>query len=82
MMETGVGGVGTDPQVIIQFSTDGGRTYGTEMRGDVGQVGDFTTPVEWSGINESGDSIIARIVTSGAFYFSIHSASAEIEVGM
>lgn len=82
LMETGVGGVGTNPQIMVQFSTDGGRTFGTEIRGDVGEVGDYETPVEWFGLNEVGDSIIIRVVTSGAFYFSIHSAVAEIEVGM
>lgn len=82
IMETGVGGVGTTPQVMMSVSADGGRTFSTEMTGDVGVVGDYTTPVEWSGINESGDSLIVRIRTSGAFYFSIHSAAAELEVSM
>jgi hypothetical protein len=82
LMETGVGEVGTAPQIMVQISTDGGRTFGTEVRGDVGEVGDYTTPVDWMGLNESGDPIIVRVVTTGAFYFSIHSAVAELEVGM
>jgi hypothetical protein len=82
LMETGVGEADTDPQIMVQFSTDGGRTFGTEIRGDVGEVGDFMTPVEWFGLNETGDSIIIRLVTSGAFYCSVHSAVAEVEIGM
>lgn len=43
-METGVGlqaGQGSDPQVMIQYSHDGGRTYGIERWFGLGKVGQY-----------------------------------------
>jgi hypothetical protein len=41
--ESGVGttGQGADPQVMLQFSEDGGRTWSNEIRRPLGQRGDF-----------------------------------------
>jgi hypothetical protein len=47
-METGVGlavGQGVDPQVMIQISRDGGRTFGAEIWHDLGAVGKYKTRV-------------------------------------
>jgi hypothetical protein len=82
VMETGVGGVGDDPQIMIQFSTDGGRTFGTEIRGHLGVQGDFLRSVEFFGLNVTGRTVVIRIVATGEFYYSIHAASAEVEVGI
>lgn len=85
IMETGIGvvsGQGADPKIMLSFSTDGGRTYSTEQWGDVGSLGDYLTEVVWDGINAAGKSIDIRLSTSDPVYFSVHSAGAEIEVGI
>jgi hypothetical protein len=47
-METGVGlavGQGVDPQVMIQISRDGGRTFGAEIWHTLGAVGAYKTRI-------------------------------------
>lgn len=46
--ETGVGlavGQGIDPQVMLQVSRDGGRTFGAEMWFSLGKVGEYTARI-------------------------------------
>jgi len=46
--ETGVGNVAVaDPQVIMQYSRDGGRTYSNEMWRSMGRVGEYQTRAVW-----------------------------------
>lgn len=51
-MEVGVGtedtGQGYDPQVILQFSDDGGRTWSNERTGAIGKLGEYRTRVRWN----------------------------------
>ncbi len=50
-LEAGIGlntGQGSDPQIMVQASTDGGKTYGKETWIDIGRLGEFNTDVEWS----------------------------------
>ena len=82
VMETGIGGVATNPQVMISISCDGGRTWGTEMRGDIGVQGEYLIPVEFAGINEQGEVIMIRLSCSGAYHYSFHSAAVDVEIGM
>jgi hypothetical protein len=49
-METGVGletGQGTDPQVMLRVSRDGGRTWGNERWRSCGKVGEYKKRVLW-----------------------------------
>jgi hypothetical protein len=49
-METGVGlqtGQGSDPQVMLQISRDGGRTWGAEIWRSFGAVGNYTARAVW-----------------------------------
>jgi len=81
IMETGVGlvsGQGDEPEVMLRFSDDGGRTFGTEMRGTVGQLGQFLWKVEWFALGRF-DSRILAISTSDPVHICIYSAVAEVE---
>ncbi len=40
-------GQGTDPQVMLKLSRDGGRTFDVEMTRDIGTVGEFADLVIW-----------------------------------
>ena len=84
IMEVGIGltsGQGIDPEIMLQTSDDGGRTFSTEMRATVGRLGEFQWKVEWFVLGGFYDRII-RLSTSDAVRWSIYSASADIEVGI
>jgi len=80
LMETGVG---TDsiPYVVLQVSDDGGRTFSNEMWSSAGKAGEFIWKVEWLGLGSFYNRIL-RVKTSGNFFWSIHSAAADISVGL
>jgi hypothetical protein len=82
IMETGTGllsGQGFDPKIMLSFSDDGGKTFSTEMWGQIGQMGQGIFKVEWSVLGSFFSRII-RVQTSDPVFYSIHSASADIEV--
>lgn len=84
ILETGVGltsGQGSDPVIMLSFSDDGGMTFSTEMWGTVGQIGQYQWKVEWFCLG-SFESRIVRVKTSDPVHYSIHSAGADIEVGI
>lgn len=62
-MEVGVGlvsGQGSDPQVMLQVSRDGGNSWGHEMWRSFGKIGQYKRRVEWR-----------RLGTSDQFTFKI-----------
>lgn len=84
IMETGVGlvsGQGSDPVVMLSFSDDGGRTFCTETWGTVGQLGAYLWKVEWFALGSFMSRII-RIATTDPVKVSIHSAAADVEIGI
>lgn len=51
VLETGLGlqsGLGSDPQVMARFSSDGGKTFGYERWAGSGRVGQYTRRVFWN----------------------------------
>lgn len=49
-LETGVGlvtGQGSDPQISLRISRDGGKTWGSERWRSAGAMGEYTTRVRW-----------------------------------
>jgi hypothetical protein len=51
LLEVGLGvpaGVGSDPQVMLRASGDGGQTYGTERRASAGPQGQYKRRVFWT----------------------------------
>lgn len=56
IMEVGVGlEDGSDPQAVLEWSDDAGRTYGSQMQRSVGKVGQYAGRVQW---NRLGSSIV------------------------
>ena len=52
-MESGVGavtGTGNDPQAMLQFSDDGGKTWSSETwaKTNIGAIGEYLTRVQWN----------------------------------
>lgn len=57
-MESGVGlqlGQGTDPQVMLQISRDGGHTWGNEMWASFGEVGQYNKRANWHRLGRARD---------------------------
>lgn len=76
-METGVGlqfGQGTDPQVILQYSKDNGRTWYPERWVSLGVVGAYLTRVIWRRFGSTRDAAfkirmtdpVKFVITEGA----------------
>lgn len=75
--ETGVGlatGQGSNPQVMLQISTDGGNSYGSERWKTLGAIGEFKSRAEWFRIGKADDFVfkfrvtdpVKRVVTGAA----------------
>lgn len=64
--EPGVGlqtGQGTDPQVMLQVSKDGGKTFGNEMWRSIGKVGKYKYRATWTRLGSAYDWIFKFRVT-------------------
>jgi hypothetical protein len=60
VFEQGVGlstGQGSDPQVMLQFSDDGGRTWSTEKWRGLGRIGEFKRRACWNRLGQARDRI-------------------------
>jgi hypothetical protein len=65
-LEVGLGtvtGQGEDPQVMLQVSKDGGRTWGSEQWRSAGKIGEYSRRARWNRTG-SGRRWLPRIVTS------------------
>ena len=50
-LETGLGNAaapGDDPQVMLRYSDDGGKTWGNEIMAAAGKLGEYSTRVRWT----------------------------------
>mgnify|MGYP000654553980 CR=1 FL=1 len=69
-MEVGVGtqsGQGSDPQIMMKYSDDGGRTYSNELWTKLGKVGEYRTRVKWNRLGMSRDRVYQVMVTDPVF---------------
>lgn len=80
-METGVGlqvGQGTDPQIMLQYSKDNGRTWSAERWTSSGLIGDYIRRVSWRRFGSTRDATfrirmtdpVKFVVTEGAIKVS------------
>lgn len=84
VIETGVGvatGQGSDPQLMVRFTDDGGRTFSAEQWVPVGAGGEYRTLVE---LFEQGRAVsrIYELAYSEPTRFSLIDAHAEISLGL
>jgi len=66
LMQTGIGNAndpGSDPQILLQVSRDGGRTFGSERTASAGAIGTDLTRVKWER-NGSARDWAAQVVCS------------------
>jgi len=80
-MEVGVGltsGQGSNPQVMLQISNDGGRTWGSEKWKSAGRIGEYKTRVKWNRLGTSRDRVF-RIRMSDPVKWVILGGYLEVE---
>jgi len=83
MIDTGVGllsGQGSDPQVMLRVSTDGGKTWGFESQQSVGALGNYETEVFWTSLGY-GRSGIFEVTMSDPVKFAIVGAFLNSTIG-
>lgn len=79
-METGVGldsGQGSDPEIMITPSYDGGRTFGQQVFVKTGEGGEFNTKVEWHKMKVF-DRLVVELSYSDPTPFALYGASIDI----
>lgn len=65
-METGIGlndGQGADPQIMLQISRDGGRTWGNEKWMSMGKIGQYFRRVIWRRLGLARDFVFQFTMT-------------------
>lgn len=65
-MESGKGlttGQGSDPQVILQVSDDGGHKWSQEQKASAGKIGEFKRRVKWNRLGQSRDRVFRVTIT-------------------
>lgn len=65
-VEPGVGldtGQGSDPQLMLRVSKDGGFTWGNEMWRDIGKAGTYSRRVKWDMLGTARDWVLEFKVT-------------------
>jgi hypothetical protein len=83
MMDTGVGiatGQGSDPQLMLRTSLNGGKTWSDELWKSVGAIGSYLTEVHWGQLGQSR-SFIMELTYSEPTKFNIVGAFINLEEG-
>jgi len=81
-MEVGQGllsGQGSDPQVMLTYSNDGGNTWSNEYFKSAGKLGEYKTRVRWTRLGQARDRVF-RVRVSDPVKWVINSAHADITV--
>jgi hypothetical protein len=81
-MKAGVGlvsGQGSDPQVMLQYSKDGGNTWSAERWRSIGKIGEFGQRAVWNRFGTMTD-FRARLVVTDPIEAAVISAYADVEV--
>ncbi len=71
---------GTDPQVVMRFSDDGGHTWSTERWAAMGKIGEYRKRARWSRLGMSRDRIY-EISTSEPVKVIFIGAELDVEEG-
>lgn len=82
-METGAGlesGQGSNPVAMLQFSDDGGNTWGNHKNGTIGKIGNYWTRVIWWQLGAFRERIL-KIVIADPIRVVIHRCISEMDNG-
>lgn len=82
-METGLGlavGQGSDPQIMLSLSRDGGHSFGTERWTSAGKTGQYRHRARWRRCGRARD-LVLKVRISDPVEVNLIRASADIELG-
>ena len=69
-LDTGLGisgtGQGSNPQVMMRMSDDGGKTWGTERMRTAGKIGEYQTRVRWDRLGRARRRVFEVVMTDPA----------------
>lgn len=74
-----VTGQGSDPQLMLDFSDDGGRTWSNELWRSAGEIGEYGIRARWHGLGSSRERMY-RVTQSDPTKLVITGAFARVEV--
>lgn len=80
-LDTGIGlttGQGSDPQLMLDWTDDGGNTYSSEVAESAGKIGDFGRRAIWSRLGQFHQRSM-RVAISDPVRVGITGAVAEVE---
>jgi hypothetical protein len=86
VVERGVGlitGQGSNPQIMMQYSDDGGNSWSSERWADIGTQGDYSPmkPIIWEELGSFYERMF-RFKVSDPVKVVLISANADVEVGV
>jgi hypothetical protein len=82
--ETGVGlttGQGSDPQMMLDWSDDGGKTFRSMPNRSLGEIGRYTDRIVWQSLGSSRVGRVYRGAVSDPVKVVIRDTQAEVEGG-
>ena len=80
---TGAGAVvptSEDPQIILQCSNDGGKTWGIERQTSLGRMGEYSTLVRWRRLGRSNNRVF-RVICSEPVPIALIQADIDVTPG-
>lgn len=80
-METGVGlitGQGSDPQIMMRVSKDGGYTWGLEKWESIGAIGNYAERARWKRLGQSRNGFVFEFTMTDPVKFIVIKGDAKI----
>ncbi len=74
-------GQGSDPQIMLRWSNDGGRTWSREHWTTLGRIGAYRTRVLWTRLGQARDRVF-EVVVSDPVACSLITAYLNVDVGL
>ena len=84
ILETGtslITGQGSDAEIMMQYSDDGGRSFSAERRMNVGRLGEYQTKLEWFELGSFYNRMF-RFKMSDPIKWTLISLHAEVSLGV
>ena len=80
--ETGVGLSGSDsPEVMMQVSDDGGRTFDFLETANIGKIGEYRTIVTWNGLGSAEDRVYKGSISDNSSERAIYQTHLRVTGG-
>lgn len=82
-MEPGIGlitGQGSDPQAMLQFSDDGGKTFSNEKWETIGKIGEYENQLVWRALGLAR-SRVYKVVVSDPVKVNVSGAYIDVRIG-